>query len=125
MKGFLGYFNYAAALLLILYGLYVMITEGNLVRKVIGMGVLQTGIILFYLSLAVKRGAQIPILPHQAHAPVDPALYANPLPHALMLTAIVVGVSTLGVALVLIQSIYRSYGTLEEDEILKKLEEKG
>jgi len=119
-----GLFNYIAALLLILFGIYVMMTQRNLVRKVIGMVILQSGVILFFITLAFKWNAAIPIIPeHGEIGGVDPAQFANPLPHALMLTAIVVGVSTLGVALVLIISIYRSYRTIEEDEILKKLNE--
>jgi len=107
MMTFLGYFNYGAAILLILLGLYVMIVERNFIRKIIGMGILQTGVILFFISISVKRAAHIPIVPHVKDAVINPAQFANPLPHALMLTAIVVGVSTLGVALVLVVSIYR------------------
>jgi len=116
--------NYGAALLMVLFGIFVMITVRNLLRKVIGLGILQTGIILFYVSLAYKHGAALPIVPHHAHghAVLDPAHFANPLPHALMLTAIVVGVSLLGVALTLIVAIYRDTGSMEEDEVLKKLE---
>ncbi|MDP3919473.1 MAG: cation:proton antiporter subunit C [Candidatus Omnitrophota bacterium] len=120
---FIGLFNYTAALILVLFGIYALITQKNLIRKIIGMVILQTGTILFYISLAAKHGAAIPILIDQGHhAVIDPQHYANPLPHALMLTAIVVGVSTLGVALSLIASIFKHYGTLEEDEILIKME---
>ncbi len=118
MTEIVGHFNYAASLVLILFGIYIMITEQNYVRKVIGMAILQTCVILFYISVAYKAGAAIPILT-DPHAAVETADYANPLPHALMLTAIVVGVSTLGVAMVLIIQIYRNYRTLEENKILE------
>lgn len=119
-----GLFNYWASVALVLFGFYCMMTKLNLIRKVIGMTILQTGVILFFLSLAVKRHAQIPVLSSgEIHGQlIQPEHYSNPLPHALMLTAIVVGVSTLGLALVLLVSIYRSYQTLEENEILQKME---
>lgn len=122
MSSFLHHANYAAAIFLLLFGIYILITERNLIRKVIGMTFVQTSPILFYITLSYKEGAVLPILKEMANhgTSVMPDLYANPLPHALMLTAIVVGVSTLGVALTLAVSIYRSYQTLEEDDILKK-----
>lgn len=123
MSNLIGLFNYYAALIFILFGLYVMMAQPNLIRKIIGMVVLQTGVILFYISVSVKKGAAIPIVDHHAHHAVDPSLYANPLPHALMLTAIVVGVSTLGVALVLAVSVFRNHQTLEEDDIVQRLKE--
>jgi len=122
MVEFLGLFNYGAALFLILIGIFAMIVYQNLVRKIIAMTLLQTGVILFYVTLAFKWDSLIPILPHtDHHMPINVDLYANPLPHALMLTAIVVGVSTLGVALVLTISVFRQYQTLEEDEIIDAL----
>ncbi len=120
-------FNYWAALILMLIGLYGMISKNNLLKKVIGMSIFQSAIILFYVSIGDKRGATIPILEHghgpSEHVVIEAASYANPLPHVLMLTAIVVGVATLGVALAVIQKIYRIHGTIEEDEILKGMEE--
>lgn len=119
-------YNYWAALILLLIGLYGMIAKNNLLKKVIGMSIFQSAIILFYVSIGHKKGAAIPILIHGhgevAHQAIDPTLYANPLPHVLMLTAIVVGVSTLGVALALLQKIYRVHGTIEEDELLETIE---
>lgn len=115
-------FNYFAALFFFLFGIFVMIAARNLLRKVIGMSIMQTGVILFFISLAFKDGARIPILSDTTQQAIDPQHYINPLPHALMLTAIVVGVSLLGVALVLIVKIYRETGSLEEDDILKKVE---
>jgi multicomponent Na+:H+ antiporter subunit C len=100
-----------------------MIGKRNLVKKLIGLNIFQTAIILFYVSTGVKRGGAIPILDKYTALKygVDPATIVNPLPHVLMLTAIVVGVSVTGVALAMLLRIYREYGTLEEDEILEKV----
>lgn len=110
---------------LLMVGLYGAVAKKNLVKKLIGLSIFQTAIILFYVSIGQKRGANIPILSigHGEQAPTDivAAQYVNPLPHVLMLTAIVVGVATVGVALALIQRLYAEYQTLEEDEILEKI----
>ena len=94
-------------------------------KKVIGLYILQTSIILFFISTGVKKGASIPIVEH-GHDPgahlVHAADYANPLPQVLMLTAIVVGVATLGVALAIIEKIYREYGSTEESQILERID---
>ncbi len=124
----IGKYNYWAAIILLLIGLYGMIAKNNLLKKVIGMSIFQAAIILFYVSMGEKRGATIPILSldhgsHEVLEAINPAQYANPLPHVLMLTAIVVGVSTLGVALAILQKIYRVHGTIEEDEILETIDE--
>lgn len=100
-----------------------MIGKRNLIKKVIGMNIFQTAIILFFVSTAAKRGGTLPIIEHGhghgAHA-IQATAYINPLPHVLMLTAIVVMVSTLGVALAVLIAIYRRHNTLEEDEILRQ-----
>ena len=118
-------YNYWIYIILMMIGLYGMIAKNNMIKKVIGMTIFQTSIILFYVSIGVKRGASLPIVLHGPHSgglqAVNPEDYANPLPHVLMLTAIVVGVATLGVALALIQRIYQRYGTIEESEILEQL----
>jgi multicomponent Na+:H+ antiporter subunit C len=126
----IGKYNYWAFLVLLLIGLHAMISKNNLVKKVIGMSIFQSAIILFYVSIGYKKGSTIPIVVHghaseQVHQTVAEMVagFVNPLPHVLMLTAIVVGVSTLGVALALIQKIHRVYGTIEEDEILEKIKE--
>jgi len=124
----IGKYNYWSYIVLLLIGLYAMIAKNNLIKKVIGMSIFQSAIILFYVSIGIKEGATIPIIDHGhgqeiAHTAIEVANYANPLPHVLMLTAIVVGVSTLGVALAVIQKIYRVYDTIEEDEILEKIKE--
>jgi multicomponent Na+:H+ antiporter subunit C len=113
-------YNYWAVVVLLMIGLYAMMVKRNLVKKIIGMNIFQTAIILFYVSSGAKQNATIPIIMH-GHGSVDHAVHAtdfiNPLPHVLMLTAIVVSVATLGVALALALKIYRQYGTLEENEI--------
>lgn len=120
-------YNYWAALILLLIGLYGMIAKNNLMKKIIGMSIFQSAIILFYISISYKGNASIPIIQysHDAtkHAAIDSSLYVNPLPHVLMLTAIVVGVSTLGVALAVLQKIYRVHGSIEEDEIMERIKE--
>ena len=114
-------YNYVIYVVLMMIGLYAMIVKSNLVKKIIGMNIFQTSIILFYVSTAYKTGKTIPIVPYQGHDAVHAADYINPLPHVLMLTAIVVSVATLGVALSLAMKIYRQYGTLEEDDINENL----
>ena len=123
-------YNYWAYGALMLIGLYGMIIKRNLVKKIVGMSIFQTSIILFFVSIGAKKGATIPILIHEehgaseaAHHAVQAAQYVNPLPHVLMLTAIVVAVATLGVALALAINVYQHYGTLEEDELQAKLRE--
>jgi len=117
-------YNYWIYVVLMMIGFYAMIGKRNLVKKLIGLNIFQTAIILFYVSTAVKKGAGIPIVDKQTALTtgVDAATIINPLPHVLMLTAIVVGVSVTGVALAMLIRIYRQYGTLEEDEILEKLQ---
>ena len=117
--------NYWMTIALMMVGLYAMIAKQNLVKKIIGMNILQTAVILFFISIGAKRDASIPIVMHSDgihnHA-VHSADYINPLPHVLMLTAIVVAVSTLGVSLALVIRIFHRYGSLEEDEILKQIQ---
>lgn len=125
-------YNYWIYITLMMIGLYAMIGKNNLVKKIVGMSIFQTAIILFYVSIGAKRGATIPIIEHghggDAHGAgthmVHAVDYINPLPHVLMLTAIVVAVATLGVALALAIRVYNQYNTLEEDEILAQIREK-
>lgn len=116
-------YNYWIYVVLMMIGFYAMIGKRNLMKKLLGMNIFQTAIILFFVSTGVKRDAGIPIVDkYQGLAgQVEVATVMNPLPHVLMLTAIVVGVSVTGVALAVLMRIYRQYGTLEEDEILEKL----
>ncbi len=113
--------NFIAFVILFLWGFYIMVTHHNLVKKLIGMYIVQTSVIFFLVAISAKTGATVPIL-LSGTDPVQAATYTNPLPHVLTLTAIVVQVATLGVSLALVAAIYRKYGTLDEDEILKRLE---
>ena len=137
-------FNYWTYVVLMMIGLFAMIAKNNLLKKLIGMTIFQAAIILFYVSIGVKYDARIPILtkdevPHSAGhedsqeqgagdhesqvlPDINANLVTNPIPHVLMLTAIVVGVSTLGVGLAIAQRVHQHYGSLEEDEILAKIE---
>ena len=122
-----GNFIYWFFIILLMLGLYGAVGKVNLVKKLIGLSIFQTAIILFYVSIGFKNGATIPIL-EVAHGEkvgsISPEEFINPLPHVLMLTAIVVGVATVGVALSVIQRLYAEYGTLEEDEILDRIAHK-
>ncbi|MBW2506342.1 MAG: cation:proton antiporter subunit C [Deltaproteobacteria bacterium] len=127
MEYLISHYNYWIYILLMMVGLYAMLAKNNLIKKVIGMSIFQTAIIVFYVSTGAKREATIPIIAHghghdTAHAVINAAHYANPLPHVLMLTAIVVSVGTLGVALAICLGIYRRYNTLEEDELQEQLQ---
>jgi len=113
--------HFVAFIILFLLGIYIMVVSLNLIKKLIGMYLMQTSIILFFITLAVKKDSTIPIILSSTTA-VTPEAYANPLPHVLMLTAIVVGVSTLGVSLAMVIALYRQYNTLEEDQILGKMQ---
>jgi len=109
-------YNYWIYIFLMMLGFYAMMGKRNLVKKLIGMNIFQTAIILYYISIGVKKEGTLPIVMEGATQAAD---YINPLPHVLMLTAIVVAVSTTGVALAVLLMIYRRYKTLEENEILK------
>jgi len=114
----LGIYNYWIYVLLMMIGLYGVIAKPNLIKQAIALGLFQTGIFLYYISMAVIDGGTAPIwttIEHGAQKFQGP--YDNPLPHVLILTAIVVSVSVLAVALALIINIKRSYGTIEADEI--------
>ncbi len=123
-------YNYWLYIILMMIGLYAMIVKNNLLKKLVGMNIFQTAIILFYISIGYKKGATIPIIkdPHNAHTASEHMIkasdYINPLPHVLMLTAIVVSVATFGVALALVVKVYQRYQTLEEDEIRMRMRER-
>lgn len=122
MEFIIAKYNYWVYIVLMMVGFYAMMGKRNLAKKLVGMNIFQTSIILYFISTAAKKGATIPIVEHgheEAVHTIHAAQYINPLPHVLMLTAIVVMVSTFGVALSLIIMIYRRYNTLEEDEILE------
>jgi len=109
-----NHYNYAITIFLMVAGLYVVIARGNMVKKLVGLAVFQTSVYLLYIEPGKIIGGTPPI--------IDPAfsIYANPLPHVLILTAIVVGVATLALGLALVVRINEAYGTIEEDEIFKK-----
>ncbi|MFC1967870.1 cation:proton antiporter subunit C [Chloroflexota bacterium] len=119
-QAFVGDYTYFLTAVLMAIGLYGILAKRNLVKKLIGMNIFQSAIVLFFISGAAKWGGTTPIVDPRSGIP-DPAMYVNPLPHVLMLTAIVVLVATTGVALALLLSIYRQYHTLDEQEILSKM----
>ena len=107
----LTHFNYWAAIALATIGLYAVVARHNLIKKLIGLSLFQTAVFLLFITIGKVTGGTAPILD------VAYSLYSNPLPHVLILTAIVVSVSTLAVGLALAIAIKRDYGTVEEDEI--------
>lgn len=113
--------NFIAFVILFLLGFYITVAHHNLVKKLIGLYLVQTSVIFFLVTTSAKEGATVPIL-MPGETRVEQQDYVNPLPHVLTLTAIVVQVATLGVSLALVAGIYKQYGSLDEDEILKKLE---
>ena len=108
---------YSLVLILLFLGLYGMVVSNNYMKKMMAMNVMQVAVIFFYLCFAQKDGGMIPIL---NGITTDPNAYINPLPHALMLTAIVVSLGTTGVALALLMRIKEAYGSVEEDEVLRR-----
>jgi multicomponent Na+:H+ antiporter subunit C len=110
-----GLYPYWIVIFLMMTGLYVVISRDNLVKKVIGLNIFQVSVIMFYVAMGKVRGGTAPI---QAEGFT---VYSNPLPHVLMLTAIVVGVATTALALALVVRINEAYDTIEEDE-LRELE---
>ena len=116
----LGHFNYWAVVVLMMVGFYTLIARGNLVKKLIGLNIFQTSVIMMYVSFGKITGGTAPILveagDHAGEA-AEAVVYSNPIPHVLMLTAIVVGVATLSLGLSLVVRIHEAFGTIEEDEI--------
>lgn len=114
----MAHLEYLLAIVLFLLGLHGILARDHLVRKLLAMNLLQVAVIVFFITAAAKRDAGPPIATGPRPAA---AAHVNPLPHALMLTAIVVGVSTTGLALALLIRIRRRYGTLEEHELLERM----
>ena len=112
--------GYCLVFILFFLGMFGMITCKNYMKKMMCMNIMQVAVILFFLCFAQKNGAMIPILNGET---TDPEAYMNPIPHALMLTAIVVSLGTSGVALALLMRLKESYGSVEEDVILNRFEE--
>ena len=107
----LGHYNYWVVIVLMMVGFYTLISRGNLVKKVVGLSIFQTSAIILYISIGKVAGGTAPILAEGF------TVYSNPLPHVLMLTAIVVGIATTALALALVVRIHEAYGTIEEDDI--------
>ena len=112
----IGHLNYWFIIVLMMTGLYIVIAKGNLVKKVVGLNIFQTSVFMFYISIGKVIGGTAPIFPVDMKINND-VVYSNPLPHVLILTAIVVGIATTSLALALIVRIREEYGTIEEDEI--------
>jgi multicomponent Na+:H+ antiporter subunit C len=107
-----GHFTYFITIFLMMMGLFIVIARGNLIKKLVGLGIFQTSVYLLYIAPGKLVGGTAPILSDAF------TVYSNPLPHVLILTAIVVGVATLALGLALVVRIREAYGTVEEDEIL-------
>ena len=122
----LSHYNYAIYIALMMIGLYAILASGNLIKKIIGLNILQTAVFLFYISIGKVDRGTVPVIWPVSERPAgfETAPYENPLPHVLMLTAIVVGVSVTAVALALIVRIKAAYGTVEEDEIIEADEQR-
>ena len=105
--------NYIIVIILMMTGLFIVIARTNLIKKLIGLSIFQTSVFLFYISLGKVAGGTAPILDGNPGT-----LYSNPLPHVLILTAIVVGVATTALGLALILRINEAFGSIEEDEII-------
>jgi len=108
---FLAYYNYWIVILLMMTGFYTVVSRGNLVKKIVGLNIFQASVFILYISVGKVEGGTAPIIAEGI------AVYSNPLPHVLILTAIVVGVATSALGLALIVRIREAYGTIEEDEI--------
>lgn len=117
LETFVESYNYLVTVFLMVAGLYVVIARGNMIKKLIGLSLFQTSVYLLYIAPGKIDGGTAPIL--------DAAytVYSNPLPHVLILTAIVVGVATLALGLALVVRIHEAYGTIDEDEIFAASEE--
>jgi multicomponent Na+:H+ antiporter subunit C len=113
-----GLFNYWMVIILMMIGLYTVVSRGNLVKKIVGLNIFQTSVFLLYISMGKISGGTAPILTGK------PEVYSNPLPHVLILTAIVVGVATTALGLALVVRIKNAYDTIEEDEIQAADDEK-
>ena len=113
-----GHYNYVTTMFLMMAGLYIVVARGNMVKKMVGLSIFQTSVYLLYIGPGKIIGGTAPI--------IDPIfkVYSNPLPHVLILTAIVVGVATLALGMALVVRINETYGTIEEDEIFAKDDEK-
>ena len=108
------YYNYAITIFLMVSGLYIVIASSNMIKKLVGLSLFQTSVYLLYISAGKILGGTAPIIDKQY------TIYSNPLPHVLILTAIVVGVATIALGLAIVARIHEAYGTIDEDEIFKE-----
>ena len=115
MSYLLGHLNYWLFVVLMMTGLYIVVARGNLLKKIVGLNLFQAAVFMLYISMGKVTGGTAPILTDRPDE-----VYSNPLPHVLILTAIVVGVATTALGLALIVRINESYQTIEEDEVLAK-----
>ena len=113
LEGILSHYNYWLIIILMMLGLYVVVSRGNLVKKIVGLNIFQTSVFLLYISLGKVSGGTAPILTGK------PETFSNPLPHVLILTAIVVGIATTALGLALVVRIRESFGSIEEEDILE------
>ena len=114
-----GLWHYWVVILLMMIGLYIVVSRDNLVKKVMGLNIFQVSVIMFYVAMGKVEQGTAPIFPLDTVTGeyVAGLAYSNPLPHVLMLTAIVVGIATTALALAIVVRIKEEYGTVEEDEI--------
>tara|TARA_R110002167_G_scaffold44531_4_gene133888 strand:+ start:451 stop:801 length:351 start_codon:yes stop_codon:yes gene_type:complete len=108
---FFDLYNYWIVFVLMMIGLYMVINQSNLIKKLIGLNIFQTSVFIFYISVGKVNGGSAPIFTSTE------TLYSNPLPHVLILTAIVVGIATMALALALVVRIKKAYGTVEDSEL--------
>ncbi|QMU61895.1 MAG: Na+/H+ antiporter subunit C [Gammaproteobacteria bacterium] len=108
---FADYYNYWVAIILMMLGFYIVIADANLIKKIIGLTIFQTSVFILFISMSKVEGGTAPILEEGI------TTYSNPLPHVLILTAIVVGVATTALGLAIIARIHREYGTIDENII--------
>jgi len=111
----LDLWNYWIVIVLMMIGLYILIARENFVKKMMGLNIFQVGVIMFYVSMGKVHGGTAPIIPEGT----DSVVYSSPLPHVLMLTAIVVGVATTALGLAIVVLIHEAYGSVEESEIIE------
>ena len=117
MTEVISLFNYWAVIVLMMVGFYTLIARGNLVKKLIGLSIFQTSVFMLYISMGKVAGGTAPILVQDHGEMVEGVLYSNPIPHVLILTAIVVGIATTALGLSLVIRIHEAFGTIEEHEI--------
>ena len=111
LAAILDHYNYWLIIFLMMIGLYIVVSRGNLIKKIVGLNIFQTSVFLLYITIGKVNYGTAPILPGQ------PETFSNPLPHVLILTAIVVGIATTALGLALVVRIRESYGTIEDEEI--------